>query len=83
LLIVVCLPVALVAAGRYGANSRPMAASSGFQSSPGHAALGDAVLIALVHRRGHQNGRWMRYICSSLPTFSLTLFIAKDHVMVN
>jgi hypothetical protein len=28
--------------GRYGASSRPMTASSGFLSSPGHAALGDA-----------------------------------------
>jgi hypothetical protein len=32
-----------------------MAASSGFRSSPGHAASGDAVCIALAHRSGHQN----------------------------
>jgi hypothetical protein len=69
--------------GQYGASSCPMAVSSGFRSSPGHAALGGAVCIAPVHRCGHQNGRRMRYICSLLPTFSLTLFVAKDHVMVS
>ncbi len=62
--------------------SPPMVASSGLQSSPGHAASGNAVCIPLAHRRGHQNGQRMRYIRSSLPTFSLTLFVAKDHVMV-
>jgi hypothetical protein len=54
--------------GRYGASSCPMAASSGFWSSPGHTALGDAIYITLAHRCGHQNGRRMRCIClSSLP----------------
>ncbi len=52
--------------GRYGASSCPMAVSSGFRSSPGHAALGDAICIALVHHHGHQNGQWMRCICLSL-----------------
>ena len=42
--------------GRYGVSSRPMAASSGFQSSPGHAALGDAAFIASTPPHGHQNG---------------------------
>jgi hypothetical protein len=32
--------------GQYGVSSRPMAASSGFRSSPGHAALDDAACIA-------------------------------------
>jgi hypothetical protein len=67
--------------GQYGASSRPMAASSGFQGSPGHAALGNTVYIAPAHRRGHQNVQQMRYICSLLPTFSLTLFVAKGYVM--
>jgi hypothetical protein len=31
-----------------------MAASSGFQGSPGHAALGDALRITPVDRHGHQ-----------------------------
>jgi hypothetical protein len=51
--------------GQYRASSRPMPASSGFRSSPGHAASGNAVCIAPAHRRGHQNGRQMRCICSS------------------
>jgi hypothetical protein len=34
-----------------------MVASSGFQSSPGHAALGDALRIAPADRHGHQ--KWM------------------------
>ncbi len=54
--------------GWYEASSRPMPASSGFRSSPGHTTLGDAVCIAPAHRRGHQNGRWARCIhSSSLP----------------
>jgi hypothetical protein len=57
--------------------------SSGFRSSPGHAALGEAICIAPAHRRGHQTSRPMKYTCSPLPTFSLTLFVANNHVMVN
>jgi hypothetical protein len=49
--------------GRYIANSRLMVASSGFWSSPGHAASGNAVCIAPAHRHGHQNGRRTRCIC--------------------
>jgi hypothetical protein len=45
------LPLRLL--GQYGVSSRPMAASSGFLSSPGHASLGDAVCIAPAHRHGH------------------------------
>jgi hypothetical protein len=41
--------------GRYGAISCPIVASSGFQWSPGHAALVDALCIALAHRHGHRN----------------------------
>ncbi len=69
--------------GQYGASSCPMVGSSGFRGSPGHATLGGAVCIALAHRRGHQSSLWMRYIHSLLPTFFLSLLIAKDHVMVN
>jgi hypothetical protein len=57
--------------------------SSGFRSSPGHAALGKAICIAPAYRRGHQTSQPMRYTCSSLPTFSLTLFVANNHVVVN
>jgi hypothetical protein len=60
-----------------------MMASCGFRGSPEHAALSDAVCIAPAQRCGHQNEWRMRYICSLLPTFSLALFVAKDHVKVN
>jgi hypothetical protein len=56
------LPVALAAAGQYGVCSHPMAASSAFRSSPGHAASGDVLSIAPADCHGHQN-RWQtRYI---------------------
>ena len=61
------LIVAPVAAGRYGASSRPMAAFSGFWWSPGFAALGNALRIASAHRHGYQNGPQWRYICSPPP----------------
>jgi hypothetical protein len=38
--------------GQYGASSRLMAASSGFWSSPGHAALGNALCVAPADRHG-------------------------------
>ncbi len=63
--------------GQYGASSCPMAASSGFPGSPGHAASGNAVCIAPEHRRGHQNGQRRRCICSSSSILSLTITIAK------
>ena len=68
---------------RYGVSSRPMAASSGFRSSPGHAALGDAACIASTPPHGHQNGLQQRCIHSSPPPFSLGIIIAKDHGMVH
>jgi hypothetical protein len=52
-----------------------MAASSGFQSSPGHAASGNAICIALAHHHGNQNGRRTRCICLSLSIF----FINNNH----
>jgi hypothetical protein len=57
-----------------------MAASSGFRSSPGHAALGDAACIASTPPHGHQNGLRRRCIRSSPPPFLLGVIIAKDHV---
>ncbi len=70
--------------GRYVASSRPMAASSCFRNSPGHAALSEATCIAPAHPRGHWNGRRTRCICSSLSILSLlTITVAKDHVMVH
>ncbi len=69
--------------GQYGASSRPMPAPGGFQSSPGHAALGNATFIASTRLHGHQNGLRRRHICSSLSILSSTITIAKYHVMVH
>jgi hypothetical protein len=63
--------------GQYVASSQPMAASSGFRSSPGHDALGNAVSIAPAHHHGHQNGQRTRCICSSLLILSSTITVAK------
>ena len=63
---------------RYGASSRPMAASSGFRCSSGHAALGDAACIASTPHYGHQNGPQRRGICSPPPPISLGIIVAKD-----
>jgi hypothetical protein len=60
-----------------------MAASSGFQSSSGHAALGNAICIAPVHRHGHQNGQQQRIILMPLLILSSTITVAKDHVVVH
>ncbi len=54
-LLFVCL-LPLRPLGQYIASSHPMAVSSGFRSSPGHAVLGNAICIAPAHCRGHQNG---------------------------
>ena len=69
--------------GRYGASSCPMTASSGFRWSPGHAASGNSLCIALAQRCAHQNGPWRRCICSPPPSISIavTKIIAKDHIM--
>ncbi len=50
---IVVLIDALAAAEAIRSGIRPMAASSGFRLSPGHAALGDALRIALARRHGH------------------------------
>jgi len=63
--------------GQYGASSRPMAVSSGFQNSPGHAALGDAICIAPLHHHVYQNGQQRRYIHSLLPPLSFNQNVAK------
>ncbi len=62
--------------GRYGASSRPMAASSGFRRSPGHAESGDALRIASMRLHGHRNGPRWRYICSPLLHFLIAVIIA-------
>jgi hypothetical protein len=41
---------------QYGESSCPMAASSGFRYSPGHAPSGDVLRITPADRHGHQNG---------------------------
>jgi hypothetical protein len=77
LLSLFCLLLPRQPLGQYGASSCPMAASSGIQSSPGHAALGDAHCIAQVHLEGLQNGLQRKYISMSLSIFSSTITVAK------
>jgi hypothetical protein len=45
---------------QYGASSCPMPVSSGFWSSPGHVALGNALCIATADWHGHQKGQRRR-----------------------
>jgi len=47
-----------------GRNTRPVAATSGFWSSPGLPPLGDALGIVPAHRHGQRNGRqvWCFFI---------------------
>ena len=62
---------------QYGAISHPMTVSSGFQCSPGHAALGNATCIALTPPHGHQNGLQRRCIHLLLPPLLSDQIIAK------
>jgi hypothetical protein len=73
LLFVCMLPWRLL--GQYGVSNPPMAASRGFWSSSGHAALGDSVCIAPAHRHGHRNGHQWRGIHFLPPLFSLAIII--------
>jgi hypothetical protein len=66
-----------------GASSCPMAASSGFSYSPGHAALCDAACIAPLLLHGHQNGLQWNFIHLSPSPFLFALNVDKDHVIVN
>ncbi len=78
-----CLLLPWQPLGQYGVISHPMAASSGFPNSPGHAPLGNAICIAPVHRHGHQNGQQLRNILMPLSILSSTITVAKDHVMAH
>jgi hypothetical protein len=69
--------------GQYRANSCLMAASSGFRRSPGHAASGDTTCFASTPPHDYRNGLQRRNIRSLPRIFSLTLLVAKDHVMVH
>jgi hypothetical protein len=73
-----CLLLAWWLLGQYGASSCPMAASSDFQSSPGHAASGNAICIAPVHCHGHQNGQQWRNILMPLLILSSTITVLKS-----
>ena len=64
-------------------SSRPMAASTGFQCSPGHAAFREAACIASTPPHGHRNGQQQRCIRLLLLPFLLGVIVAKDHVMVH
>jgi hypothetical protein len=77
-----CLLLPFWPLGQYGVNSPPMAVSSGFRSSPGHAALGDAVRIAPADCHGHQKGQRLRNMLMPLLILSSTIAIAKYHVLV-
>jgi hypothetical protein len=78
-----CLLLPWQPLGQYGASSCPMAASSSFRGSPGHAALGNAICIAPAYCHGHQNCKQQRNILMPLSILSLTITVAKDHVMVH
>ena len=69
--------------GQYGASSCPMAAFSGFRSSPRHPPLGNTACIASTPLHGYQNGLRQRHTCLSLSIFCMTLLVAKKHVMVH
>ena len=58
--------------GQYGVSSCPMAVSSGFQCSHGHATLGDVVYITPLHRHGYQNDPRQMHICFPPPPFLFT-----------
>ncbi len=51
--------------GQYGAGTRPMAASSGFEWSPGCAPSGDVPKVVPPHPHGHRNGQWFACIFRS------------------
>ncbi len=55
--------------GQYGVSSCPMPASSGFRSSPGHAASGNAICIAPAHLQDLWNRPQRRCIYLSLLIF--------------
>jgi hypothetical protein len=80
---VCCRPGGRQPPRRYGASSRPMAASSGFWCSPGHAASGDAACIASKPHHGHQHGPQRMGISLPPPPIPLGIIVAKDHVMVH
>ncbi len=68
--------------GGYVASSCPMAVSRGFQCSPGHAALGNTSSLAPTCPHGHWNGPWQSNILMPSLILSLTITIAKYHVLV-
>ena len=72
-----CLLLPWLQPGQHEASSRPMAASSGFRCSPGHAILGDVVCIAPLHRHGHCNGQQRRYIFLLSPPLLFDQIMAK------
>ena len=72
-----CLLLPWQPRGQCGASSCPMAASSGFLYSPGHAALGDVVCIAPLQCHGYQNGQQRRYICLLPPPHLFDQNVAK------
>jgi hypothetical protein len=63
--------------GQYGESSCPIAASSGFRSSPGHYELGNTHRIAKAHLQGLQSGPQWRYILLSSSILSSTITVAK------
>jgi hypothetical protein len=83
LFIVVLFAVTLEAVlGRYGASISPMATFSGFWYNPGHDPLGNLLCIAPAHLQGLPNGLQWRNILMPSTTLSLTIAVAKCHVLV-
>jgi hypothetical protein len=78
-----CLLLPRQLLGQYRASSHPMSASSGFWSSPGHAALGDVLPIAPADRHGHQNDQWWRNMLMPSLILSSKITVAKYHVLVS
>ncbi len=76
LLLLFCFLLPWQPLGQYGASSYPMAASSGFRGSPGHAASGNAVCIAPKCSHGHQNDLQQWCIRVLPPLFLLTIILA-------
>jgi hypothetical protein len=72
-----CLLLPWQPLGQYGASSCPTAASVGFQSSPGHAALDDALCIAPTYLQGFWNGQQRRNILMPSLILYSTITVAK------
>ena len=65
-----CLLLPWLPQGQWNIITCQMVASSSFQGSHGHAASGNAVCIAPVHRHGYRNGRRTRCLIPFVDFFT-------------